>query len=270
MSENTVETTEAAEAKPARRSRAVAPREVTVLDKPVTARAFTRTMATDPNLDVKSLAAEVRALKGTADKVSGMAMWNAGILVYNAIEVSKVVGKGEGKAYPTETALATALGYSKAYGSLLKVLGRAIVVLGVQRDSADYGFVNRYLGNAMLRDAVKNSETPEEFRAALTDLKLLEAKAADRALPTKRQARPDDGSKGDKSESKGKGEETPAEERREATLDDVISLLDIMLGKADRETFAAAEDRVARIFAKHIAERATVTVVGEVVGESAE
>lgn len=71
----------------------------------------------------------VKSGKANADRVAGQVMWNAALLTHSVIS-SGHVGSGKDSTM-TQGDYVKSIGFSPAYGTALKRLGRAAVVHGV-------------------------------------------------------------------------------------------------------------------------------------------
>jgi hypothetical protein len=224
---------------------------------PVEATLFTVAEAKKGFADPVQATKDVRALKDSADRVAGAVMWNAALVVFDALGESKDRVIGDAAPFKDQTDyIVRGLGFSKGYGTTLKRLGRAAVVHGVRQGSAEWAFLASNAQRAAVGAAIALDDTAEFKRLikgyAAEMREHGEIKGAARTPQVGDGTDKGDGDKGDGS--------TPAESApREATLDDVLNALDAMLKQADRETFAAAESRIQRMLEREITIRSKQT-----------
>lgn len=218
---------------------------------------FTVKMARDGFGDLDAAVAAVVSERHAVERVAGHVMWNAALLTYNVLEVNKgeYIGSGEDKPWKDQTDyVVKGLGFSKGYGTTLKRLGRAAVVHGVTRGSAEWGFLASHAQLAPVGKAIALDDT-EEFR------RLIKGYAAEMRAhgAIKGSARtPQIASEGEgEGSGEGSGESAPAPAtERPATVADILNALDAAAKAADREGWAAIEDRLSRIIEREVTLRA--------------
>jgi len=220
--------------------------------------------------DVKATAETVkREHKLAADMVGG-AMWDSALFTHYVVETDPAIGKG--REWESQNAYAAAMGWSKGYVTALKNLGRAVVVFGVRKGSADWTLLAGKIDKshaAKVREAV-NGDDADAFKAAVDALREEERQRALKAAG-KREPRNLGGSTG---EDEGTGEAgnggatpTAPEGTTVATPKQILDAVDNLAKHADRETWAMIETRLATIVEREVRLRAKAdrTVKGEVV-----
>jgi hypothetical protein len=181
-----------------------------------------------------------------AEKRKGAVLHETAVIFHDAVLTQSVV---------TQTAFVQAVygGTATSNGTLLKRLAITAVNLKVRADDADvWPFVVQKGTSAAVGDILKGAE--DDVQGTLAALKQAAAdwRSGKRAEKQTRAARPNDGEKGEKDET---GKVTT---RKVATLSDVLDALDAYLKVADREEFAAAEDRINAMLHREITLRAKV------------
>lgn len=203
---------------------------------------FTLKQAREGFGDLDAAIKDVATEKSAHDKIKGHLMWNAGLLAFNVLDVNRKDYVGEGKAFETQEAFVNSLGWSsKGYATTLKRLGRAAVVHGVKRTSAEWTFLSQNAQRGEVGKAIALDDTAEFQKA----VKGLAAQMAEHGSITAG-AKPS-GGRPSEGESESSGEGDGSAQAREATLNDVIDALDAMLKDADRDATVAALARLARI-----------------------
>lgn len=200
----------------------------------------------------------VKSGKANADRVAGQVMWNAALLTHSVISSGHV---GSGKdATMTQGDYVKSIGFSPAYGTALKRLGRAAVVHGVKRGTTMWGFLCSKAGDAKVGAAIALDDTAE----ALKILRGFEAEYREHGKISTGASTPrvSDGSEATPTES------TPTEDGTvEVTLtpaQSVTAALDLLdralrtLPVEDRETWAATENRLAAIVEREVTLRLAV------------
>lgn len=183
--------------------------------------------------------------------------------VFYATTTKGIISK-DGGEFPTQGDYAAAFNLSPAYATRLKRLGRALVEFGVKQGDRRYTYLatvgdKKPAGEVFKAvDALPVTDDAKADAKARTDLfhKGIDALIAGKpAIEEKRGAQPDDGSKGgeDGGEDKG-GEETTT--ARPVTVADVLSLLDTFAKEADREQWAAIENKLQAIITRENTVRA--------------
>lgn len=235
-------------------AKAVAMRTVTLTDK-VEAHSFTVAQARNGFGDLDQAVAEVATLKGTADRVAGHVMWNAAMVAHNVLNVNSgdYIGAGEGKPWKDQGEFVAKMGFSKGYGTKLKRLGRAGAVHGVKRGSALWTFLASNVGNAKVGQAIALEDSAEALKILNGYMAEINAHGS-----IKGDARTPQIGDGSEETADTTAEETATPARREASLDDVLSLLDAMVKDVDNETWAAVENRLNRIVEREVTVRTKV------------
>jgi hypothetical protein len=147
--------------------------------------------------DHRSLSSRIGEAKKRVDGSASNVMWDAALDVYNAVEVSDLIGEHEGAAYRTRGVLATELGFSEGYVSRLLKIGRAVVRHGVRRNSKAFAFLAANAANKALTPVLGDTPaTTEEFNAALEAL--MSGKQVESGQT--RQAQPNDGTESEGTE----------------------------------------------------------------------
>lgn len=207
-----------------------------------------------PLANVDTAIQTVKSAKSNADRVVGQVMWNAALLTHSVV-TSGHVGSGK-DATMTQGDYVAALGFSAAYGTALKRLGRAAVVHGVKRGTPLWGFLCSKAGDAKVGKAIALDDTA----AALAALKGFEAEYREHGRITSGASTPrvDDGTgsgEGTGSDSDG-GEGTVTVTLTPAqAVDAALQTLDAALKSLpvdDRETFAMVENRLTAILAREV------------------
>lgn len=106
-------------------------------------------------VDVPTVLDEVAARIALGDRVQGSIMWDASLLTEH-VAAAEI---GKGKRFATAADYAKALGRSQAYVSRLRVLGRAAVVHGIRKGSAEWRFLCSHGDNSQIREAVKGDDS---------------------------------------------------------------------------------------------------------------
>lgn len=152
--------------------------------------------------DHRSLSSRIGEAKKRVDGSASNVMWDAALDVYNAVEVSDLVGEHDGAAYRTRGVLATELGFSEGYVSRLLKIGRAVVRHGVRRNSKQFAFLAANAANKALTPVLGDTPvTTEEFTKALDALmsgKQIESKQTRQAQPNEGDTTEDEGEKSPK------------------------------------------------------------------------
>lgn len=156
--------------------------------------------------DHRSLSSRIGEAKKRVDGSASNVMWDAALDVYNAVEVSDLIGEHEGAAYRTRGVLAESLGFSEGYVSRLLKIGRAVVRHGVRRNSKQFAFLAANAANKALTPVL--GDTPvstEEFTKTLDAL--MSGKQIESTQT--RQAQPNDGTETE-TETEGSTPKAPA------------------------------------------------------------
>jgi hypothetical protein len=202
---------------------------------------FTLKQAREGFGDLDEAVRTVAAEKAAHDKIAGHLMWNAGLLAYNVLDLNRKDYVGKGKAFETQEEYVKACGWtSKGYATTLKRLGRAAVVHGVKRTSAEWTFLASHAQRGEVGKAIALDDS-EEFAKSI---KSLAAQMAEHGSITAgaKPARPNDGT------SEGtEGTEEKPEPARVATLNDILDGLDAALKVADKDATLAAITRLNRM-----------------------
>jgi hypothetical protein len=157
--------------------------------------------------DHRSLSSRIGEAKKRVDGSASNVMWDAALDVYNAVEVSDLIGEHEGAAYRTRGVLATELGFSEGYVSRLLKIGRAVVRHGVRRNSKAFAFLAANAANKALTPVLGDTPaTTEEFNAALEAL--MSGKQVESSQT--RQAQPNDGTESTEGSTEGGKSTAPA------------------------------------------------------------
>lgn len=213
--------------------------------------------------DVPVALEQVREAAKTSDRVRGAVMWNAALLTWDVLEVHRdrwiSADPSEDQFKDQTDYVVRGLKFGKGYGTTLKRLGRAIMVHGVTQGSAEWSFL---ASNAQLAPVGK-AVALEDTAAFKAEIKRLAAEMREHGSITTGAREPRPASESDQSgdvDTQNRGGNGTATgdtvERVEATLDQVLSALDTMLRNADRETFAAAENRLTAMLTREVTIRA--------------
>lgn len=199
-------------------SKAVAVQErTTTVEVPVLGAATMRKPVTVQFLAEQT--SKVREAKTLGDDIAGGVMWSAGLLVANAVDISRLASKDDGAPYSGQGDYAKALGFSESYANRLVRLGRAVIRHGVREGSEAFTMLASQASNARFASTLgvkvdtyttEKAKIDADFKQVLAD-SLTEWKSTGRLAPVKRQAQIDDGSKGGDKGTEGKQEsETPS------------------------------------------------------------
>lgn len=218
---------------------------------------------------VRETADLIREEKGNVDRIAGHVMWNAALHAYDVLEVRKSEFLGKDGVWTDQTDyVLRGLGFkSKGYATTLKRLGRAAVVHGVTRGSAEWAFLASTAQLAPVGKAIALDDT-EEFRRLIkgyaAEMKAGGKISADARTPQLPTGEGEDSGETD-TQNRGGSATVAGEvsERRDATLQDVLDAVDDFAKGADRETWAAMENRLTRIITRENTVRAAKAAKGE-------
>lgn len=217
--------------------------------------------------DLDALIAELAADKAAVDREAGQVMYRAALGFHNVVNVTESLGQGD---------YVVRIGFSKAYGTLLKRLARAAVVHGVQQGSDTWRFLCSKGGDAKVGkvlDRPKGRDVTAELRTMAAEFKGGTYTASARqALPASDPAK---GTENETESDKASGTQPapgkPTTEPLIPSFDQAVAAIAMYLKNADKDTFSRMEDRITEVVAHAISERAKVTetVPGEVVATPA-
>lgn len=202
--------------------------------------------------DTDAVLSDLLTRKRSADRVVGEVMYDAALAAHRIVTMTKALKQGD---------YASRIGFSESYGNRLTRLGRAAVVHGVKPRTTLWTFLASNASHAEVGKAIAMEDTAQ----AVKRLQTLAAEHAEHGkisagarVPTPEVTPGEDGDK---------VVTDPAPAPVAATLGDVLDALDRMVKAADREAWAATENRLQAIITRENVLRSKVdsTVPGEVV-----
>jgi len=194
---------------------------------------------------VREAAGTVLTHKSAADRIVGDVMWEAGLLTHYVTVTAKAIGSDG--LWEAQGDYAKAIGYSPAYVTRLKRLGRAAVVHGVRKGSARWTFLASFADRAEVGQAVK-SDDREEFEAVIDALIESTRKAGKYAVPGAETPAIEGGEQGANRTPSGETEVTEREADRETvvtTIGDMREAFRVLASKVkdlSNEDWSAVED----------------------------
>lgn len=211
---------------------------------------------------VREAASTVASHKHAADKVAGEVMWEAGLLTHYVVVTSKAIG-AEG-LWEAQGDYAKSIGFSPAYVTRLKRLGRAAVVHGVRKGSARWTFLASFADRAEVGKAVALDDT-DEFGAVIDAIAESTRKTGKYTLPGSTEAPALEG--GEQGANRQPSGEVEVTERAEAervvqpTVGDVRAVLRSLaetVKSLNADDWSAVEDGVLALVSNENTRRVTL------------